>query len=249
MVAGALVLLAFSVAGPALAQSDETVPEPDVTTIDGATTSILATTTTKPPECKELVPASAVFVGTVIGVTGDTARYAVAQVRSGELPATRVQVDYPDDIRFIKEGRQYVVGAVLVPATSRYQSKVRPPRDVPTDDPCNARDQVYTKNLDGSRRRHQHLLRAVGQGLGDGLGLPAPDAHRARCAHRARAVQTSRGGGVPADVAASRRATSATASARSGTSTSSAGLDADAEQNTSTARRTGSPVTCSTPRA
>jgi hypothetical protein len=150
VVAGALVLLAFSVAGPALAQSDETVPEPDVTTIDGATTSILATTTTKPPECKDLVPASAIFVGTVIGVTGDTARYAVAQLRSGELPATRVQVDYPDDIRFIKEGRQYVVGAVLVPATSRYQSKVRPPRDAPTEDPCNARDQVYTRDLDGS---------------------------------------------------------------------------------------------------
>lgn len=143
------MLVAAVVAGPALAQSDETVPEPASTVVDGATTSILATTTTKPPECKDLVPASVVFVGTVVGVTGDTARYAVAQVRSGELPATRVQVDYPDDIRFIKEGRQYVVGAALVPVTNRYQSKVRPPRDVAPDDPCNDRDQVYTRNLDG----------------------------------------------------------------------------------------------------
>ena len=137
-------------------------PEPDVTTVDGAPTSILATTTTKPPECKDLVPASVVFVGTVIGVTGDTARYAVAQVRSGELPATRVQVDYPDDIRFVKEGRQYVVGAAARsrPRTATV-SKVRPPRDVDRRTTrATQRDQVYTKNLDGSDVDTEHLLRA-----------------------------------------------------------------------------------------
>jgi hypothetical protein len=142
-------VLAGVAAVPAGAQSDETVP--DVTTVpEGATTSILATTTTKPPECKDIVPASVVFVGTVISTVGITARYAVAQIRAGELPGTRVNVDYPDDIRFIKDGRQYVVGAYLDAATGRLASKVRPPRDVASDDPCNARDQVYTRNLDGS---------------------------------------------------------------------------------------------------
>ncbi len=128
------------------------MPEGEVTTtLPGASTSILATTTTQPPVCKDLVPASVVFVGTVTGTSGTTARYAVAQLRSGELPATRVQVDYPDDIRFVKEGRQYIVGASVDPLTNRLVSKVRPPRDVDADDPCNLQDQVYTRNLDGSR--------------------------------------------------------------------------------------------------
>ena len=133
------------------AQSEETVPEGEITTVvDGATTSILATTTTTPPDCKELVAPTVVFVGTVTGTSGVMARYAVAQVRSGELGATRVQVEYPDDIRFVKDGRQYVVGAWLDPATNQLVSKVRPPRDVDPDDPCIDQDQVYTRNLDGT---------------------------------------------------------------------------------------------------
>jgi len=143
------------------AQSEETVPEGEITTVvESATTSILATTTTKPPECKDVVPPTVVFVGTVTGTSGITARYAVAEVRSGELGATRVQVEYPDDIRFVKDGRQYVVGAWLDPATNQLVSKVRPPRDLDPDDPCILQDQVVTRNLDGS---------AVDTGLLSGL--------------------------------------------------------------------------------
>lgn len=148
----ALVVAAVLLTAPAQAQSDETVPnDADLgTTLPGATTSILATTTTKPPDCKELAPVSAIFVGTVTGTAGETARFAVAEIRQGALPATRVQVDYPNDIRFVKEGRQYVVGVTVDPATQRLVSKVRPARDVEEDDPCNERDLVYTRNVDGS---------------------------------------------------------------------------------------------------
>jgi hypothetical protein len=152
--AGLLALVAAAVAltAPAQAQSDETVPDDaDLgTTLPGATTSILATTTTTAPECKELAPVTAIFVGTVTGTVGETARFAVAEIRQGALPATRVQVDYPNDIRFVKEGHQYVVGVTTDPATQRLVSKVRPARDVEEDDPCNLRDLVYTRNVDGT---------------------------------------------------------------------------------------------------
>lgn len=141
--------MSLAATAPVGAQSDETVPEV-TTTLGGPTSSIIATTTTTPPVCQDLVAPTAVFVGTVTGKVGITARYAVAQLRSGELPATRVQVDYPDDIRFVQEGRQYVVGAALDPVTNRLVSKVRTPRDADPDDPCNLQDQVYTRNLDGS---------------------------------------------------------------------------------------------------
>ena len=143
--------MTVSLASPALAQEDTVPPDEVVSTLSGATTSILSTTTTKPPECKDLLPLSVVFVGTVIGTAGTTARFAVAQIRQGELPATRVNVEYPDDIRFVKEGSQYVVGAALDPATNVLISKVRPSPDQPDDDPCIERDPVYTTNLDGSK--------------------------------------------------------------------------------------------------
>jgi hypothetical protein len=147
----ALLAVTVSLVSPALAQEDTVPPDEVVTTVGGATTSILSTTTTKPPECKDLLPLSVVFVGTVIGTSGTTARFAVAQIRQGELPATRVSVEYPDDIRFVKEGSQYMVGAAVDPATNLLASKVRPSPDQPDDDPCIERDPVYTRNLDGSK--------------------------------------------------------------------------------------------------
>jgi hypothetical protein len=127
------------------------VPDAEVTTtIGGATTSIVSTTTTKPPECKDLLPVSVVFVGTVIGTGGTQARFAVAQIREGELPATRVSVEYPDDIRFMKDGRQYLVTAAIDPETNELTSKVRPAPEQPDDDPCIERDLIYTRNLDGT---------------------------------------------------------------------------------------------------
>ncbi len=144
--------LAFSGPSPVGAQGAETVPSVGAPTgLTGAAPSIIATTTTKPPECTDVVDPSVVFVGTITGLTGVTARYAVAQIRAGKLPGTRVPVDYPDDIRFLKQGRQYIVGAVLDPTTRRLRSKVRPPPGTAKDDPCTERDKVITHNVDGTK--------------------------------------------------------------------------------------------------
>ena len=237
----ALLAVTVSLASPALAQEDTVPPDEVVTTLSGATTSILSTTTTKPPECKDLLPLSVVFVGTVIGTAGTTARFAVAQIRQGELPATRVSVEYPDDIRFVKEGSQYVVGAAVDPATNLLVSKVRPSPDQPDDDPCIERDPVYTTQPRRVEGRHRAVQRALRQGLVGGLGLRAADAHRARAADGAGALQASGNGGVPAVAARSRRSTSAIAASSSGTGRSVAAPRA--EQNTSIARATASPVT------
>jgi hypothetical protein len=148
--AGAIVLVGMAAMGSASAQSDETVPPEPVTTVDNAPTSILATTTTKPPECKDLLQPAAVFVGTVTGTAGESARFAVAQMRSGQLPGTRVSINYGGDIRFVKVGRQYVVAAAIDPTSKQLTSKVRRPREEAPDDPCISHDLVYTRNLDGS---------------------------------------------------------------------------------------------------
>ena len=73
----------------------------------------------------------AVFVGTLADADATTARFAVEQVRAGSLDGyavnTIVDVRYDDDIRFLRAGQQYLVGAIPSPVTHVLQSKVRLP--------------------------------------------------------------------------------------------------------------------------
>ena len=73
----------------------------------------------------------AVFVGTLADADATTARFAVEQVRAGSLDGyavnTIVDVRYDDDIRFLRGGQQYLVGAIPNPITHVLHSKVRLP--------------------------------------------------------------------------------------------------------------------------
>jgi hypothetical protein len=73
----------------------------------------------------------AVFVGTLADADSTTARFAVEQIRAGSLDGyavnTIVDVRYDDDIRFLRTGQQYLVGAMPDPITHALQSKVRLP--------------------------------------------------------------------------------------------------------------------------
>ena len=73
----------------------------------------------------------AVFVGTLAAADANTGRFAVQQIRAGSLDGyavnTIVDVRFDDDIRFLRVGQQYLVGAIPDPITSVLQSKVRLP--------------------------------------------------------------------------------------------------------------------------
>ena len=71
----------------------------------------------------------AVFVATLAASDATTARFAVQQMRAGSLDGyavdTIVDVRYEDDVRFLRTGQQYLVGAGLDPARGVLASKVR----------------------------------------------------------------------------------------------------------------------------
>jgi hypothetical protein len=84
-----------------------------------------------PAGCKVPPAPVAVFVGTLADADATTARFAVEQVRAGSLDGyavnTIVDVRYDDDIRFLRAGQQYLVGAIPSSVTNVLQSKVRLP--------------------------------------------------------------------------------------------------------------------------
>ena len=73
----------------------------------------------------------AVFVGTLAASDTTTGRFAVQQIRAGSLDGyavnTIVDVRFDDDIRFLRAGQQYLVGAIPDPITRVLRSKVRLP--------------------------------------------------------------------------------------------------------------------------
>lgn len=151
---GVGVLIAAAWFGSAAATPPvEPVPEPSVapaiepaTTVDPAVVGPEALPTQVPPLIVDpniasaplvVVPAScfappapvAVFVGFLIDADSKTGRFAVQQIRAGSLDGyavdTIVDVRYDDDIRFLRAGQQYLVGAAPDPNTSALHSKVR----------------------------------------------------------------------------------------------------------------------------
>lgn len=82
-----------------------------------------------PPGCVAPPAPVAVFVGTLADSDATTARFAVQQVRAGSLDGyavnTIVDVRYDDDIRYLRTGEQYLVGARPDAITNVLRSKVR----------------------------------------------------------------------------------------------------------------------------
>jgi hypothetical protein len=84
-----------------------------------------------PPGCFAPPAPVAVFLGTLADADSTTARFLVRQIRAGSLDGyavgTIVDVRYGDDIRFLRAGRQYLVGAAPDPLVGVLRSKVRVP--------------------------------------------------------------------------------------------------------------------------
>lgn len=84
-----------------------------------------------PAGCTAPPPPVAVFVGTLADADATTARFAVEQIRAGSLDGyavnTIVDVRYDDDIRYLRAGQQYLVGAKPNALTHVLESKVRLP--------------------------------------------------------------------------------------------------------------------------
>lgn len=82
-----------------------------------------------PAGCQAPPAPVAVFVGVIAAADATTARFAIQQVRAGTLDGyavgTVVDVRYDDDIRFLRTGQQYLVGAAPDPITGVLSSKVR----------------------------------------------------------------------------------------------------------------------------
>lgn len=109
---------------PTLAVAE--VPPPIVNPIVASSPLVVV-----PPGCAAPPAPVAVFVGTLSDADTTTARFAIQQIRAGSLDGyavdTIVDVRYDDDIRFLRTGQQYLVGAGVDPILGALQSKVRSP--------------------------------------------------------------------------------------------------------------------------
>ena len=89
---------------------------PVLTTTTSTTTTTLPSAVTTVPEGCALPPtAQAVFVGKVISVDPVSAVFEVSQMRAGSLEGylaeNKVEVRYGSDVKYLKKGHAYIVGA------------------------------------------------------------------------------------------------------------------------------------------
>jgi hypothetical protein len=149
-----------------------------------------------PSGCVAPPPPVAVFLGTLADADTTTARFAVQQIRAGSLDGyavgTIVDVRFDDDIRYLRTGQQYLVGAAPDPLLGVLRSKVRVPAPLfggdavigvnDTDVRCpRVEDGVKTLLADGSgvdtgvltplKTAKKSLLKAVLKPLGIALGV------------------------------------------------------------------------------
>jgi hypothetical protein len=130
-----LLFLLMSPAARAIVPTDDDDSVTVVTTDpraagDTTTTSTLpSAATTIPPGCPFPQEASVVFVGTVSLIDVATATFVVDQVRYGTLDTvvvgSSVGVRYGSDVKYLSVGEQYLVGAVIDPASLTLSSTVR----------------------------------------------------------------------------------------------------------------------------
>lgn len=87
--------------------------------------------TTVPAGCPRPMPVRATFVGSVVATDPATARYRVEQVRGGSVEGFAVggliDVSYGPDVRFLEDGRSYIVAVGFDESEGRLVSKVRDP--------------------------------------------------------------------------------------------------------------------------
>ena len=121
---GPSTTVAVETAGPQLPPIEQPSPIVDPRIVSGPPVVI-------PDGCAVPTPPVAVFVATLADSDSTTARFAVQQVRAGSLDGyavdTIVDVRYDDDIRFLRGGQQYLVGAMRDPIAGVLRSKVRSP--------------------------------------------------------------------------------------------------------------------------
>jgi hypothetical protein len=122
-----------SLAGSAVTPTEDSVSVVTVapTTSNSTTTSttLPSAATTIPPGCPVPQEASVVFLGTVSASDVSTVSFVVDQVRYGTLetvvPGATVGVRYGSDVKYLDVGNQYLVGAVIDPASLQLSSTVR----------------------------------------------------------------------------------------------------------------------------
>jgi hypothetical protein len=95
------------------------------------------------------MPVAVEFVGKVVAGDSSVARFAVTEVRLGNV-GSLLDIDYSDndDRRYIKDGHSYLVVAALDPESSHLISKARRPQQEPKG--CAKFDPIYTNNADGT---------------------------------------------------------------------------------------------------
>lgn len=140
-------LTAILAAGSAGAQSDEPVA-PDTSEVTAVTTTVLSTSTTKPPApCPKTAPLAVSFEGRVVAITDEVVELTVERVQAGVLTSGTVKVNYPLDVRFLHRDERYFVAASIDTESKLMYSKVRPLVGTPLH--CVGVDPIYTTHADG----------------------------------------------------------------------------------------------------
>lgn len=103
---------------------------PILTTTTSTTTTTLPSAVTTVPEGCALPPtAQAVFVGKVVSVDPVSAVFEVTQMRAGSLEGylseNQVEVRYGSDVKYLKTGTSYIVGANPDAVSLKLSSTVR----------------------------------------------------------------------------------------------------------------------------
>jgi hypothetical protein len=102
---------------------------PTTTNSTTTSTTLPSAATTIPPGCPVPQEASVVFLGTATANDVSTVSFVVDQVRYGTLETVvdggTVSVRYGADVKYVNVGDQYLVAAVIDPASLQLSSTVR----------------------------------------------------------------------------------------------------------------------------
>jgi hypothetical protein len=100
-----------------------------LTTTSTTTTTLPSAVTTVPEGCALPPTAQAVFVGKVLSVDPVSAVFEVSQMRAGSLEGylaeNKVEVRYGSDVKYLKTGTTYIVGANPDAVSLKLSSTVR----------------------------------------------------------------------------------------------------------------------------
>lgn len=194
VVGGAVVVLGLAPLSAAAGDLPDPVPVPALPAIDATTGAASERLIPVPAGCAAPPVEQAVFVGRLVLRDATTARFEVDRVRSGTIDGfslgNRIDVFYGDEVRFLIEGAEYIVGTSIDVDRRALVSTVREPAPIfggsevagvnSSEVACpSIDDPVRTLNIDGSdvesgvltplSGKGWMLLRAVLQPLGAAL--------------------------------------------------------------------------------